>query len=140
MMQWSENVSRTVSKVQDFDDQQTALRFMQLCPDFPETEQANSASLGIVEANGWQHTPENLQAAHLMAVRNGVYAPLTPQQIRVANGEQIQISRPSAPPMLSTNNPEIAMVGNNDPWSQPMADLRKAAIRQQLDDSGPNYR
>ena len=140
LMQWGENVSRTVETVKDYNDRETAVRFMSLCPDFPETEQANAALLGIVASNGWQYTPENLQAAHLLAVRNGVYQPLTPDQIRQANGEQIQTSRAVPPPMLGGNNPELSASGSNDPYTMPMHELKKLAIRQQLESSGPNYR
>jgi hypothetical protein len=123
---------------EQYNDQLTAMEFMSRCPDFPQTEQANQALLGIVEANGWQYTPDNMQAAHLLAVQNHVYQPLTQEQIQAATGVAPQQSRATPPPMIRGNS---ADVGNppQDPYNMPMDQLRKADIKQELDRSGARY-
>jgi hypothetical protein len=81
-----------------------------------------------------------LQAAHALAVRNGLYQPLSSEQIQIANGvAPQQQTRQAAPPMLRTNNPELTNAPPN-PWDMPMQELRKAAIQQELNRNSSNYR
>jgi len=136
MMQWGEQM--TAFK-QEYENNRLVTQFDRLCPDFPGTEQASNALVGIVDQNGWEFTPENLQAAHALAVRNHIYEPLSAEAMQASHGNVPQVSRPTAPPMLRTNNPEIT-ASTSDPYNMPMDQLRKQAIRQQLDGSGPTYR
>jgi hypothetical protein len=136
MIQWGEKMT---SFQEQYENERLVTQFVSRCPDFPGTDEANAAVIGIVQANGWQYTPDNLQAAHALAIRNHVYEPLSAEAIQAANGNAPQIIRPTAPPMLRTNNPEISNAPP-DPHNMPMDQLRRAAIKQELERSGPNYR
>jgi hypothetical protein len=139
MLQWGETVNQKIATIQEYENEKLATRFCADCPDFPDTPEAVNALTSIVEQNGWQWNAESLQAAHALAVRNHVYEPLTGEQIQAANGIMPQHTRPTPPPMLSGNNPEIANAAS-DPYNMPLTDLRRVAIRQELERSGPNYR
>jgi hypothetical protein len=69
------------------------------CPDFPGTPQAIAALGTMIEANGWETTPDNMEAAHAYLVRTRVYAPLTPVQT-----DSRQQMKP--PPMIRSNSPD----------------------------------
>jgi hypothetical protein len=139
MLEWGENVNQKMEAIAQYEDDRLALNFTARCPDFPGTPEASDAVVSIVQANGWQYNLDSLQAAHLLAVQNRVYTPLSGEALQAANGNVSQPSRPSAPPMLGGSNPEITHSVPN-PFEMPLQDLRKAAIRQQLETNGPNYR
>jgi len=84
-------------------------------------------------------TPDALEAAHALAVRYGVYQPLSAEAQAAANGYAPQSSRPTPPPLLTGSNPEISHAAIS-PYDMSLQDLRKAAMRQQLEGGGPNYR
>jgi hypothetical protein len=128
------------AKVEQFEEQELAARFHATCPDFPDTEDTANTVMQIISSNGWQPNLESLQAAHALAIRNGLYQPLTAEQIQIANGAApLQQTRQAAPPMLKTNNPEITNAALS-PYDMSLGDLRKAAIKQELDRNAPGYR
>jgi hypothetical protein len=139
MLQWGENVNQKMEAIAQYEDDRLAMNFASRCPDFPGTPEASDALVSIVQANGWQYNLDSLQAAHLLAVQNHVYTPLSSEALQAANGYATPMSRPTAPPMLQGSNPEITHAVSS-PYDMPMQDLRKAAIRQQLEGGGPNYR
>jgi hypothetical protein len=139
MMQWGEKMT---SFQEQYENDRLATQFTVRCPDFPGDDESISKLVDIVERNGWQYTPENLEAAHTLAVRNHVYAPLSAEAIQAGNGVLPQHNRPAPPPMLRTNNPEMAssQLTEKDLWNMPSAEIRKLAMAQELNRSGPNYR
>jgi hypothetical protein len=139
MLQWGENVNQKMASIAQYEDDRLAMNFASRCPDFPGTPEASDALVSIVQANGWQYNVDSLQAAHLLATRNHVYEPLSAEAQQASSGHIPQVHRPSAPPMLQGNNPEIAHAVPS-PYDMPMHDLRKAAIRQELERNTPNYR
>jgi hypothetical protein len=141
MMQWGETVNQKIAKVEQFEEQELAARFLSTAPDFPNTPETAETVMQIIHGNGWQPNLQSLQAAHALAVRNGLYQPLSSEQIQIANGVAPQQQhRQAAPPMLRTSNPELSSQQANDPWNMSMQDLRKAAIAQELDRNSPGYR
>jgi hypothetical protein len=143
MVNYFSSLRETVRMQQQFHEQQQnerlAAEFAARVPEFPGTDQAAEVVANIVDANGWQWNADSLQAAHLLAVQNHIYQPLSQEQIQAASGHVSQPSRPAAPPMLQGGNPEVTHAAPN-PFEMPLQDLRKAAIRQQLESGGPNYR
>jgi hypothetical protein len=132
LLQWGENVNQKMAAVSQYEDERLASEFLSRCQDFPSTPEASEAIANIVQNNGWQWNADSLQAAHLLAVKNHMYEPISP--------EQPQPARIAPPPMLRTSNPELASNQANDPWNMSMQDLRKAAIAQELDRNSPGYR
>ncbi len=133
-------MGRVKEQVQKFEEQELAARFHATCPDFPDTEETAETVMQIISSNGWQPNLESLQAAHALAIRNRLYQPLTAEQIQIANGmAPQQQSRQAPPPMLRGNNPEISNAALS-PYDMSLGDLRKAAIKQELEGSGPGYR
>jgi hypothetical protein len=140
MMQWGEAVNQKIAKVEQFEEKELAAQFHATCPDFPDTPETAETVMQIINSNRWQPNLESLQAAHALAVRNGLYRPLTTEEIAIANGAAPQQqTRTAPPPMLKTGNPDLTSA-DPSPYEMSMSELRKMAIRQQLDSSGPGYR
>ena len=139
MLQWGENVNQKMEAIAQYEDDRLAMNFASRCPDFPGTTEASDALVSIVQGNGWQYNVDSLQAAHLLAVRNHVYVPLSAEAQQAANGNAAPMSRPNAPPMLQGSNPEFTNAPP-DPYNMPLGDLRKQAIKQELERNTPNYR
>ena len=139
MLAWGQNINQKMETVAQYEDDRLAMNFAARCPEFPGTPEASDAVVSIVQANGWDYNVDSLQAAHLLAVQNHVYTPLNAEAQAAANGYAAPMSRPSAPPRLPGSNPEITH-SVPSPYEMPIQDLRKAAIRQQLETNGPNYR
>ena len=142
MQQWGETVSQKIATIQEYENEKLATRFCADCPDFPSTPEAVNALTSIVENNGWQWNGESLQAAHALAVRNHIYEPLTAEQIQAANGIMPQNKRPTPPPILSGNNPEITGGGAytyEQLINMPSSESRKLAIAAELQGRGSNY-
>jgi hypothetical protein len=131
LRQWGETVNQKVAAISQYEDDRLAMDFCARCPDFPATPEASDAIANIVESQGWQWNADSLQAAHLLAVQNHMYQPISP--------EEPQVTRPAPPPMLRTNNPEISFA-QQSPYEMNLADLRKAAIKQELERNTPGYR
>ena len=109
-------------------------------PEYPGTQDANDVIGKIMEERGWSLTAGNLEAAHLVALdlhkkdaKQG-YEPLTAEQINAAWANNMAAaSRQAPPPMLSGNNPELAGGAMDNPYAVPLDQLRKDAIRKQLE-------
>lgn len=99
-------------------------------PDFPATNEASDALLGVIakaNANGANlsaYNPEHLTMAHATCVRLGLYKPLTQQEIAASRGGQQATSIPNPPPMVQSGAPQIA-VESDDPYTMPLDKLRK---------------
>jgi hypothetical protein len=112
------------------DEQRMLGEFFQKAPDFPGTQAASEAVVQIVENNGWKMSADSLNAAHLLAVRNGAYKPIPVEQ-EIASTPH----RPTPPPMPSGQSPDN---GRQEPnlWTEDMAEQRKRIIREQLLEKG----
>jgi hypothetical protein len=132
LMQWGEQYQQDREALEEFRVQNLAHRFQADHPDFPNTLAASDALTNIIEQQGWNFTPDTLSAAHALAVQRGLYQPLTPDQIAVANGTApAPQSRPPIAPMIRSGNPEGA-VSDQNPWTMDLTKLRQMTIRQQL--------
>jgi hypothetical protein len=146
MIQWGQNLQATqqeqAAKLEEYENMKDAADFMQRCQDFPNTDQAIEALGTIIENQGWEWTPDAMEIAHTMAVRNGIYKPLTQQQIseewaQAMGMENQQARRGTPPPMLRGSAPDShGDPDANNPWKMGLADLRKAAIAQELNGGG----
>jgi len=139
LLQWGETVNQKMTAIEQYENERSALQFLNQAPDFPNTDESVAAIDRILTTNRWDFTPENMLAAHSVAIRRGDYQPLTQDQIQAATGNAPQANRPTPPPMLRTNNPEISNAAP-DPQNMPMDQLRKLAIKQELERSGAGYR
>jgi hypothetical protein len=144
MLQWGQSITQFMAQQQQINEElaneRLAAEFAARVPEFPGTPEASEALATIVQNNGWDWNVESLQAAHLLATNNHVYQPLTAEQIQIANGAAPpQQPRTTPPPMLRTNNPEISNAALN-PYEMSLGDLRKVAIKQELDRNTPGYR
>ena len=92
LLQWGNKVNQTISRTDEFIEQQklraTTADFMGRCPDFPGTAQAITALSAMIVKNGWDTTPDIIEAAHAHLVRTRVYAPLTPAEQQATSGVQ----------------------------------------------------
>jgi len=99
-------------------NEQIATGFQNLCPDFPETEQNIDALLGIQEQYGFPQTPQGLRAAHLIAVQEGKYQPLTQDQIQQQRMQALGITpQQVAPKMPAPMLPGSAPVQKDVPFN-----------------------
>ena len=75
--------------------------FLAAAPDFPNTDQSIQALEQIINQNRWDWTPENMLAAHALAVRQGLYQPLSvaEQNGNWEQGLREASKRPTPPPM-----------------------------------------
>ena len=137
LMQWGETINQKIAKIDEYEMQNAATEFFTKCPDFPATEQANEAIGAIVETMHLPLTGEGFQAAHAIAVQRGMYQPISKEALQQAQ-YGAQPHRATAPPMLRGNNPE--MLSSQNPYDMPLSELRKQAINQELNKSGPGYR
>ena len=136
MLSWGQNINQSLAQ---HADERLAMEFATRVPDFPGTPEASDALVNIVQANGWEYSADSLMAAHLLATRNHVYEPLTAEQIQASLGNAPQPTRQAPPPMLRGSNPEFSSAPP-DPYNMPLQDLRRQAIKQELERNGPNYR
>jgi hypothetical protein len=81
--------------------------------------------------------------AHAYAVKNGLYQPLSGEEIQDSMGFAARAGRPAPPPMVPSSAPDSTSAAFN-PWAKDvkLEDLRAMAIRQQLEgkDSSLSYR
>jgi hypothetical protein len=132
LMQWGEQYQQDREALEEFRTQNLAYQFQAAHPEFPGTPAASEALADVIEQQGWNFTPDTLSAAHALAVQRGLYQPLTPDQIAVANGTApAPQSRPPIAPMIRSGNPEGA-VSDQNPWTMDLTKLRQMTIRQQL--------
>jgi len=133
LMQWGEEMTQLRSFKQEYDLNRSLMDFSAKNPDFPATNEAISAVGDLMQANGWQVNAENLSAAHALAVQRKLYQPIDPQDIQPVKRASV---RPLPPPMLRGGSPE-ASAQEMSPYSMSMDELKKMAIRQQLEREGP---
>ena len=137
--EYKADLARVKGTTEKVNNQLIASEFMALNQDFPNTPEAIEALSKKIDEMHWDFNTQSMTAAHALLVRENAtdqtkgYAPLTAEQINSswANNMQ-QASRQAPPPMLRTNNPEMAAQQLNDPYSMKLDDLRKAAIAQEL--------
>jgi hypothetical protein len=112
---------------------ETSTGFLASAPDFPNTDASIAALEQVITTNGWEWNTPNMQAAHALAVRNGLYQPLSAEQQNVGWEQNLRESnrRPTPPPMLPGKSPD-AEQQNSNPYAMPLQDLRQQAIRQAL--------
>ena len=122
--------------------------FMNRFPDFPKSPEASQALVDLMEENGMEVNVTNLGAAHLYAVKTGLYQPLTQDDINfqyqvMANGGRApaqSYSRGPAPPAP----PSYGAVDNRGPvlteWEMPLDQLRKQILAAQESGSDMNRR
>lgn len=138
LMQWGENLNQMAAKVEQFELQSEATRFFTACPDFPADQRAIDAVSIIMDNLHLPNDAEGMKAAHAIAIRQGDYQPIPQEVLQEASGN-VRSNRPTPPPMLRGNNPEITGAPPS-PYDMPMADLRRQAIAQELNGKGPGYR
>lgn len=112
---------------------ETSSNFLAANPDFPNTDQSIAALEQIINHNRWEWTPENMQAAHAVAVRQGLYQPISvaEQKANWEQGLRESNKRPTPPPMLPSGSPDASTAGRSL-WEIPMPELRALAIQEQL--------
>jgi hypothetical protein len=112
---------QAIQTSQDVQQQNLAASFMQRCPDFPNTPEASDALVELAGQLGLPPTAEGLEAAHLMALRRGLYQPVA--------APAAQTPRPTPPPMLSSSAPAPSTGAPTDAdlRSMPMDQLRALA-------------
>jgi hypothetical protein len=99
--------------------------------DFPNTDKAVEALEAVCRANNWDmENIDNLSNAHAVAVRHGLYQPLTQEQIRASVAGPEPLHRPSPPPIPRGGNPENNRPTMNE-WEMPLDQLRKQALSAQ---------
>ena len=105
--------------------------FFASAPDFPNTTQAVEALEQVCRANNWDmENIDNLNNAHAVACRHGLYQPLTQEQIRASYAGSEPAHRPTPSPMIKSGNPDMARPGE-DPYTMPLDQLRKRALAAQ---------
>ena len=115
------------AELEQIKNERTVLAFFAAHPEYPNSDLANNALEQIINRNGWEYTPDTMAAAHLLAVQNHVYQPLTREEIAASNGYAPPAHRPAPPPMLQSNNPDT-QTAPPDPWNMPLDQLRKQAL------------
>jgi hypothetical protein len=139
MMQWGENVNQKMTTIQQFEREKQAMEFFTNVPEFPGTPEAIEAVAQIVDNMGLPESAEAMQMAHAFAVQRGLYEPLSQEAMQASNGAAKQSSRPAPPPMIHGGNPEMSQ-SVSSPYDMSMQDLRKAAMKQELERNSPGYR
>ena len=99
--------------------------------DFPNTDKAVEALEAVCRANNWDmENIDNLSNVHAVAVRHGLYQPLSQEQIRASVAGPEPVHRPAPPPMLRGGNPESA-TPVQDLYNMPLDQLRKQILAGQ---------
>jgi hypothetical protein len=98
--------------------------------DFPNADQAVEALEQVCRANNWDmENIDNLSNAHAVAVRHGLYQPLSQDQIRASYAGPEPAHRPTPPPMIRSSNPDMARP-TEDPHTMPLDQLRRLALAE----------
>lgn len=124
-------------------DERVSMEFHATCWDFPASPEnteklfQTGVNYGIIRANDKgelteRPTAKQLAAAHMVAVQQGVYKPMTKEEYQLAAsaGPGPRITPPNAPPIVQGNQPEL----NNpqgDVWNMPLDKLRDQVLREQ---------
>ena len=99
--------------------------------DFPNTDQAVAALEAVCQANNWNmENIDNLSNAHAVAVRHGLYQPLSQEQIRASVAGPEPVRRPTPPPIPRSNAADNTPV-ETDLYKIPLDQLRKQILAGQ---------
>ena len=99
--------------------------------DFPNTDQAVAALKAVCQANNWNmENIDNLSNAHAVAVRHGLYQPLSQEQIRASVAGPEPVRRPTPPPIPRSNAADNTPV-ETDLYKIPLDQLRKQILAGQ---------
>ena len=99
--------------------------------DFPNTDHAVEALEAVCRSNNWDmENIDNLSNAHAVAVRHGLYQPLSQEQIRASVAGPEPSHRPVPPPMIKSNAPDNTPV-ETDLYKIPLDQLRKQILAGQ---------
>jgi hypothetical protein len=99
--------------------------------DFPNTEQAVEALEAVCRANNWDmENIDNLSNAHAVAVRHGLYQPLSQEQIRASVAGPEPVRRP-APPPIPRSNAADSQATELNLWTEPLDQQRKRILAAQ---------
>ena len=119
----------TQEMLQEYRNQGIASTFLARNEDFPNSQEAIAALTKILETNGWEENADTLTNAHAIAVKQGMYRPLSTEEIRATNQGYQQPPRPTPPPMIRSGSPDAARPTENL-WEIPLDQLRKQALAQ----------
>ncbi len=104
--------------------------------DFPNTDKAVEALEAVCRANNWDmENIDNLSNAHAVAVRHGLYQPLSQEQIRASVAGPEPVHRPAPPPMIRGGNPDMSQP-TEDLHTMPLDQLRKRILNAQRAELG----
>ena len=104
--------------------------------DFPNTDKAVEALEAVCRANNWDmENIDNLSNAHAVAVRHGLYEPLSQKQIRASVAGPEPSYRPTPPPMVRSGNPDMSQP-TEDLHTMPLDQLRKRILNAQRAELG----
>lgn len=152
----AEEMRQSLNGIQEVTNQQQQnqqmMAFYSNAADFPGGDE-NSTKLvetaikyGLVSTNQKGEilkypTANQLLAAHAMAIRDGVYKGLTPEEQAAARGAQYQTQKPpTAPPVLGGTQPELiqGVQGGTerDLWKMDRKELEKTVPIQDLQRMG----
>lgn len=140
-------LARQQQAISEWQRSQAVLNFQNKHPEFPNTDEANDAvieraqkdfqvDIDALSIANPEQAAAVLGAAHLACVNEGVYKPLSSEQINATWANNMQAaSRGTPPPMIRGGSPDANQQGFN-PWDTKnvkLDDLRAAAIRQELE-------
>lgn len=115
-----------------------AAEFMNMCPDFPNTQPAIDALKKKMEDLGYNYSPQSMIAAHSVLVRENSsdpakgYKPLSAAEQNATWANNMQAaSRQQAPPMIRSGSPD-ANSQVPDLYKEPLDQMRARLIREQL--------
>jgi hypothetical protein len=118
--------------------EQVASGFYQLAPDFPNNPQNVDLLTGMVDQMGLPMTPYGLQAAHLIAVSQGKYKPLTQQEVQLQRMQALGINPstivpPTPAPVLPGQAPNAQNSDSFNPYDKKnsLEDVRRWALGNQ---------
>jgi hypothetical protein len=115
--------------LEDFQNKQIVATFFAAHPEYPQGPVADDALEKIMTQNGWEWTPSNMGAAHLVAMQRGMYRPLSPEDM--ADGYAPQERRRTPPPMPPNGNPDLSRP-TEDVNTMPLDQLRKQILAAQM--------
>jgi hypothetical protein len=116
-------------RLEGYETERLSMEFQSRCPDFPGTQQAADAVVGIIEQSGLDYTPDNLALAHQHALRSGMYQALRPDEIQASYSPQRHDQSRRVPPPPPAGSAPTSDEGGN-PWATATDDLRRRVLSQ----------
>lgn len=124
-------LQKVVATTGEMENQRIAGDFLTRCQDFPNTPEAIAELSKKLDENKWDYTPQSMIAAHSLCLREDKYKPLSADEQNASWANQMQAAnRPTPPPMIRSGSPD-SQPKQDDAWSMPLDQLRKAALTQQ---------